>query len=264
MWPPARAGAAFDPPWCGSSGASPRSSTGHRDHDGALPQIDLASEPLSRVDGFGEDPDLAVDMARAYVDGLQTSTGDREISGGWGKDSVNAMVKHWPGGDPEEGGRNAHYSYGRYAIYPNMNLADHLRPFTEGAFRLEGRTGMASAVMPYYTISFGQDPGGENVGNAYSVFFIKELLWGKYGYDGVVCTDWGITNDEIAVDEFSGRPFGVEHLSVAERHYQVIMAGVDQFGGNNDAGPVVEAYRLGVAAHGEAAMRPVRQSAVRL
>jgi beta-glucosidase len=231
------------------------------------PQIDLATEPRwSRVDGtFGEDPDLAVDMARAYVDGFQTSAGDREISGGWGLDSVNAMVKHWPGGGPEEGGRDAHYGYGRYAVYPGRNLADHLRPFTEGAFRLAGKTGMASAVMPYYTVSYGQDPGGQNVGNAFSAYFIRDLLRGKHGYDGVVCTDWGVTSDETAVDAFSGRPFGVERLSVAERHYRVIMAGVDQFGGNNDAEPVVEAYRLGVAEHGEAATRArLEQSAVRL
>jgi beta-glucosidase len=231
------------------------------------PQIDLATEPRwSRVSGtFGEDPDLAVDMARAYVDGFQTSSGDREIAGGWGLDSVNAMVKHWPGGGPEEGGRDAHYGYGRYAVYPGRNLAAHLRPFTEGAFRLEGKTGLASAVMPYYTVSFGQDPGGGNVGNAYSAYFIKELLRGKHGYDGVVCTDWGVTSDETAVDAFSGRPFGVERLSVVERHYRVVMAGVDQFGGNDDAGPVAEAYRLGVAEHGEAAMRArFEQSAVRL
>ncbi len=33
------------------------------------------------------------------------------------------------------------------------------------------------------------------------------------------------------------------------------MAGVDQFGGNNDAGPVVEAYQMGVKEHGEEFMR---------
>ncbi len=38
-------------------------------------------------DSGGEDPRLAADMARAYVDGSQTSTGDREISAGWGLDS---------------------------------------------------------------------------------------------------------------------------------------------------------------------------------
>ena len=231
------------------------------------PQIDLATEPRwSRVSGtFGEDPQLAADMARAYVDGFQTSTGDREIADGWGFDSVNAMVKHWPGGGPEEGGRDAHFGYGRYAVYPGDNMKDHLRPFTEGAFALEGPTGMASAVMPYYTVSWGQDPGGANVGNAYSPYFIDELLRGTHGYEGVVCTDWGITNDETAVDAFSGRPFGVEDLSVAERHYRVIMAGVDQFGGNNEAGPVVEAFELGVREHGEDAMRArFEESAVRL
>ncbi|MEZ5069819.1 MAG: glycoside hydrolase family 3 N-terminal domain-containing protein [Bacteroidales bacterium] len=69
------------------------------------PQIDLATEPRwSRFDGtMGEDPHLAADMAKAYVDGFQTSEGDAEIAGGWGLHSVNAMVKHWPSGGPEEG-----------------------------------------------------------------------------------------------------------------------------------------------------------------
>ncbi len=69
------------------------------------PQIDLATEPRwNRFDGtMGEDPDLATDMARAYVDGFQTSSGYAEINDGWGYNSVNAMVKHWPGGGPEEG-----------------------------------------------------------------------------------------------------------------------------------------------------------------
>ncbi len=120
------------------------------------PQIDLGTEPRwSRFNGtMGEDPNLTTDMARAYVDGFQTSTGATEISGGWGYKSVNAMVKHWPGGGPEEGGRDRHFGYGAYAVYPGNNLKDHLKPFTEGAFKLEGATGTASAVMPYYTISY--------------------------------------------------------------------------------------------------------------
>jgi beta-glucosidase len=50
-------------------------------------------------------------------------------------------------------------------------------------------------------------------------------------------------------------PWGVESLSVAERHYKAIEAGIDQFGGNNDMGPVLEAYDMGVTEHGEAYMR---------
>jgi len=62
-----------------------------------------------------------------------------------------------------------------------------------------------------------------------------------------------------------GKSWGTEKLTVAERHYKVLMAGVDQFGGNNDAKPVLEAYAMGVKEHGEAFMRKrFEQSAVRL
>jgi beta-glucosidase len=232
------------------------------------PQIDLATDPRwSRVNGtFGEDPQLSADMARAYVDGFQTSIGEKTISGGWGYESVNAMVKHWPGGGSGEGGRDAHFSYGKYAVYPGHNFADHLIPFTQGAFKLEGETGMASAVMPYYTISYGMDTANnENVGNSYSKYMIDEMLRGTYSFDGVVCTDWGVTKDAKAVNGFGTTPWGAEALTVAERHYKILMAGVDQFGGNNEAGPVIEAYRMGIKEHGEEFMRArMEQSAVRL
>jgi len=232
------------------------------------PQIDLATEPRwSRFSGtMGEDPDLATDMARAYVDGFQTSSGEDEILNGWGYHSVNAMVKHWPGGGPEEGGRDGHFGYGAYAVYPGSNLEDHLQPFTEGAFKLDGATSMASAVMPYYTISTDIDSKyGENVGNAYSKYIITDLLRDKYGYDGVVCSDWGITGDVSNVEMFAGKSWGVETLTVGEKHYKAIDAGIDQFGGNNDMGPVLEAYRMGIEEHGEEAMRTrFEKSAVRL
>lgn len=232
------------------------------------PQIDLATDPRwFRFSGtFGEDPALSTEMARAYVDGFQTSEGEAEIDGGWGYHSVNAMVKHWPGGGSGEGGRDAHYGFGKYAVYPGNGFDLALVPFTEGAFRLDGATGMAAAVMPYYTISFDQDTVyGENVGNAYSTYMIKDLLRGTYGFDGVVCTDWGVTRDHTGVDEFGRTPWGVEGLSEAERHYKALMAGVDQFGGNNASGPVIEAYEMGVQEHGEAFMRErFETSAVRL
>jgi len=232
------------------------------------PQVDLATEPRwMRVSGtFGEDPQLAADMARAYADGFQTSTGNAAIANGWGYESVNAMVKHWPGGGTGEGGRDAHYGYGKYAVYPGNNFEQQLIPFINGAFDLKGGTGMASAVMPYYTISYGQNPDGENVGNSYSKYIITDLLRTKYGYQGVVCTDWNITADETAINVFmSGKSWGVEKLTVAERHYKVLMAGVDQFGGNNDSGPVLEAYQMGIKEFSEKAMRErFEASAVRL
>ena len=228
------------------------------------PQIDLATEPRwSRFNGtFGEDPDLDVDMARAYVDGFQTTEGSAD---GWGLESVNAMVKHWPSGGPEEGGRDAHYNYGKYAVYPGNNFSDHLRAFVEGAFKLNGGTKSATAVMPYYTISYNIDPSGKNVGNSYNKYIITDLLREKYGYQGVVCTDWNITYDNAAIEAFDGKCWGVEDLTVAERHYEVIKAGVDQFGGNNDKGPVLEAYNMWVQEFGEGDARVrFEQSAVRL
>ena len=233
------------------------------------PQIDLATEPRwNRFNGtFGENPQLATDMARAYVDGFQTSTGSSEIKDGWGFHSVNAMVKHWPSGGPEEGGRDGHFAYGKFAVYPGNNFQTHLKPFIDGAFKLSGKTKTAAAVMPYYTISYNQDTKNhENVGNGYSTYLITDLLRTKYDYDGVVCTDWAVTADEGKTpDMFLGKPWGVERLSVAERHYKVLMAGVDQFGGNNVAGPILDAYQKGVKEHGEAWIRErFEQSAVRL
>ncbi len=192
-------------------------------------------------------------MGKAYIDGCQTT---EESPGGWGEDSVNAMVKHWPGGGTGEGGRDAHFSYGKYAVYPGDNFEEHLKPFTEGAFCLDGKTEKASAVMPYYTISYGVDQKyGENVGNSYSKYLITDLLREKYQYDGVVCTDWGITATCSSDDMICGMNWGVAHLSVEERHYKALMAGVDQFGGNNDKEPVITAYRMGCARIGEEAMR---------
>lgn len=223
------------------------------------PQIDLGTEPRwVRINGtFGEDPQLATDLARAYVDGFQTSTGKDEISGGWGYASVNAMIKHWPGGGPEEGGRDAHYAYGKYAVYPGNNFDEHLLPFTEGGMHLKHKTGTASALMPYYTVSYGRDiKNGQNAGNSYSSYLITDQLRGVYHYDGVVCTDWLVTADEgKAPDEFKGKSWGMETATVIARHLRALTAGVDQYGGNNDAAPVIAAYQELVKNIGEPAAR---------
>lgn len=116
------------------------------------PQIDLATEPgwMRFADTFGGHTRMTIDMTKAYCDGFQTTEGSKD---GWGRDRVNTMVKHFPRGSSGEGGRDAHYAYGKYAVYPGGNFEEHLKPFTEGAFALDGKTKKASAVMPYYTIS---------------------------------------------------------------------------------------------------------------
>ncbi len=136
-----------------------------------------------------------------------------EGSDGWGVQSVNTMVKHWPGGGTGESGRDAHYGYGAYGVYPGKNLKEQIQPFSEGAFKLKGQTKMASAIMPYYTISYDQDSvNGENVANAYNKYLITDLLRGTYGYDDVICTDWLVTGDANSLDKFEGKPWGVENI----------------------------------------------------
>jgi beta-glucosidase len=221
------------------------------------PQMDLATDPrwMRGMDTFGGHTALATDLAKAYCDGMQTTEGSED---GWGKNSVIAMAKHWPGGGTGEGGRDAHYAFGKYAVYPGENFKEHLKPFLEGAMKLDGNTEKCAAIMPYYSVSWDQDKKmGENVGNAYSEYIMKDLLREKYGYEGVVCTDWGIDQDmtpEIGAFFPGGKSHGVEHLSIAERFLKLIMNGVNQFGDVDTAEPVVEAYKIGCEKYGHEVM----------
>lgn len=230
------------------------------------PQIDLATDPrwMRLEDTMGADTKLVTEFARAYCDGLQTTEG---TSDGWGRDSVAAMVKHWPGGGTGESGRDAHYAYGKFAVYPGGRFEEHMVPFTEGAFKLKDGTGKAAAVMPYYTISWDQDKAyGENVGNSYSRYIISDLLREKAGYEGVVCTDWGITDDPLGpMGGFGTRAHGVEHLTEAERYLRILSNGVDMFGGCSRKEPVLRAYELGCEQYGQEAMEArFRRSAARI
>ncbi|MGB4658643.1 MAG: glycoside hydrolase family 3 N-terminal domain-containing protein, partial [Mobilitalea sp.] len=109
------------------------------------PQVDLATEPrwMRAVDTFGGQTELALAMAKAYCDGMQTTIGSDT---GWGSESVISMAKHWPGGGTGEGGRDAHYWFGKYNVYPGESFLEHLKPFTEGALSLEGPTKQARAI----------------------------------------------------------------------------------------------------------------------
>ncbi len=224
------------------------------------PQADLGTDPRWYRFGstFGCEPKLVADLTRAYADGFQSP--DR---GNWSNRSVNTMAKHWPGGGSGEGGRDAHYGNGKFAVYPGGCYELHKIPFLKGAFNLKGKTKSCSAIMPYYTISYDQT--NENVGNGFNREILTHQLREQTGFDGVICTDWLITHDEAHPGKHSGKPWGVERMTEAERHYKALMAGVDQFGGNDKIEPVLEAYKMGVEEHGEAWMRNrFEQSAYRL
>ena len=196
------------------------------------PMADLATEPRwARVNGtFGEDNAVAARLTAAYIRGFQ----GREIGAG----SVACMSKHFPGGGPQKDGEDSHFEYGREQVYPGGNFDYHLLPF-EAAF--EAGTAM---IMPYYSMPVGTEY--EEVGFAYNKGIITGLLREKYGFDGVVCTDWGtLTDMELMGKPFPARAWGVERLNLSERILKSLEAGIDQFGGEDCAEALVELARSG-------------------
>lgn len=205
---------------------------------GALhPTIDLATEPrwARQYGTFGQDNKLVARLAMAYLDGFQ---GDK-----LGDGSVACMAKHFPGGGPQLDGEDPHFPYGREQVYPGGMFEYHLEPFREIIAR-----GVA-AIMPYYGMPIGLELDGEpveQVGFGFNRQIITGLLREKLGYDGVVCTDWGlITESRLHGKQLPPRAWGVEHLSVEERVLKVIEAGCDQFGGEECPEIVVDLVRSG-------------------
>jgi beta-glucosidase len=197
------------------------------------PQVDLATEPRwARISGtFGEDAHLTAELAVAYIEGLQGPL--------VGPDSIACMTKHFPGGGPQKEGLDPHFEFQRGQIYPGHNFHYHLIPF-EAA--LDAGT---AAIMPYYGVPMDQTD--ENVAMSFNKAIITGLLREKYGYDGVVCTDWGlITGLHLPGGAYwPPRAWGVEHLSEAERVRKALEAGVDQFGGESRPELVVELVESG-------------------
>jgi beta-glucosidase len=185
------------------------------------PMADLATEPRwARISGtFGEDADLAARMTVAYMQGFQGEALDET--------GVSCMLKHFPGGGPQKDGFDPHFPYGREQAYPGDNFAYHLIPFERAFAEVD-----VTQVMPYYGIPVGQT--SEDVGMAFNKDIITGLLREKYGFDGVICSDWMICETTRLFGLFKlmeSTSWGVEHLSPTARFYKALKAGVDQFGG---------------------------------
>lgn len=231
------------------------------------PQADLVTEPRwARANGtFGEDPALAKRMVKAYVEGFQNGTA------GLNRESVIAVVKHWVGYGAEKDGWDGHNYYGRFASLTSESLEQHMIPFT-GAFEAH-----VASVMPTYVILEGVTIDGkplEQVGAGFSKQLLQDQLRRRFKFDGVVLSDWGITNDcnenckhGVAAGARPGpadiaMPWGVESLTKEERFAKSIGAGVDQIGGTEDSGQIVSAVRDGKLSEArvrEAAERILRQ-----
>lgn len=182
------------------------------------PQVDLATEPrwARQTATFGEDAELAGRLGAAYIRGFQGAS--------FGPGSVSTMTKHFPGGGPQKDGEDPHFAYGREQVYPGGAFELHLKPF-EQAIAAGTRQ-----MMPYYGMPVGTEY--EEVGFGFNKSVITGLLRERLGFDGLVCTDWGlITDGEIFGQPFPARAWGVEHLTPKERMKKVLDAGADQFGG---------------------------------
>lgn len=196
------------------------------------PMADLATEPRwARVNGtFGEDNQMAARLTAAHIRGFQGA----ELGSG----SVACMTKHFPGGGPQKDGEDPHFAYGREQVYPGDHFDYHLRPF---AAAFAAGTAM---IMPYYGMPIGTEH--EPVGFAFNKGIITGLLRDKFGFDGVVCTDWGpLTDAHVAGTVFPARAWGVERLSLEERTLKALEAGVDQFGGEHCPEVVVDLVESG-------------------
>lgn len=181
--------------------------------------MDLATEPRwYRVhETFTEDADLASDIMRALVIGLQ---GEKV-----NENSIALTIKHFPGGGPQENGGDPHYDFGKNQNYAGDNFDYHLKPFIAA---IEAGAG---SIMPYYGIPVDQDVKPNDVGMSFSKGVVTELLRQELKFDGYVNTDTGI---------ISMTPWGVEHKTELERVALTIDAGADVLSGFKDGSMIVE------------------------
>lgn len=196
------------------------------------PQVDLATEPRwSRIGGtFGEDAELSAELVAGYIRGFQGA----EL----GPDSVSTMTKHFPGGGPQLDGEDPHFAYGREQVYPGGNFDYHLIPFRAAI------AAGAAQMMPYYGMPVGTEH--EEVAFAFNRGIITGLLREELGFDGIVCTDWGLVTDtSIMGQDMPARAWGLEHLDELTRVERILQAGCDQFGGEARPELVVELVERG-------------------
>lgn len=178
---------------------------------------DLATEPRwYRVDEtFGENSEVTARIATAIVEGLQGPA--------LGPESAVALtMKHFPGGGPQQGGRDPHYSFGKNQVYPGGAFADHVAPF-----RAAIEAGVAS-IMPYYGVPIDAAWEGEpfeRLGMSFSREMIDGFLREDLGFGGYVNSDTGIILD---------RGWGLEDRAPAERFATAVNAGVDVLSGFHD------------------------------
>ncbi|MDH2329190.1 glycoside hydrolase family 3 N-terminal domain-containing protein [Cereibacter sp. SYSU M97828] len=182
---------------------------------------DLATEPRwYRVhETFGEDSATTTKIVSALIHGLQGERLSPETA-------VALTLKHFPGGGPQLGGLDPHYSFGKDQVYPGKAFADHVAPFQAAI------AAGVSAIMPYYGVPVDAEwegKGFEQVGMSFSRQMIDGFLRGELGFSGYVNSDTGIIEE---------RGWGLEDRTPAERFAIAFNAGADVMSGFHDIAPV--------------------------
>ncbi|MBB4955745.1 beta-glucosidase [Agrobacterium vitis] len=203
---------------------------------------DLATEPRwYRVgETFGEDSALTSNIIRNIVTGLQ---GEHLNS-----DSAVALtIKHFPGGGPQLGGLDPHYSFGKEQTYAGGAFAKHLAPFQAAI------DAGVSAIMPYYGQAMNLQYDGlalEPIGMSFSDKLIDGVLRQRLGFGGYVNSDTGIIKD---------RAWGLETHTVQQRLSTAINAGVDLLSGFSNASEIEALIAAGMVSENR-----LNQAVVRL
>ena len=121
----------------------------------------------------------------------------------------------FPGGGPSLDGNDPHFGWGREQVYPGDNAAYHLAPFRAAL------DAGAAEVMPYYGMPVGTD--WDEVGFGFNKSVITGLLRDELGFDGIVCTDWGLVSDHPDLGDLGvARAWGSSTWGPADRALRVI------------------------------------------
>ena len=156
-------------------------------HWSFAPMLDIARDARwgRIIEGFGEDPYLAAQLAAAAVHGFQ---GDLTPEGYFTGGRVMACAKHYIGYGAAEGGRD----------YNTSEISDNtLRNIYLPSFKAAVRAGAGSVMSAF------EDLNGESASSSH--YLLTELLKDELGFDGFVVSDWASISDlmthRLAADE---------------------------------------------------------------
>jgi beta-glucosidase len=144
-------------------------------HWSFAPMLDIARDPRwgRIIEGFGEDPYLASQMAAAAVRGFQG-----QDYGEPGR--LLACAKHYIGYGGAEGGRD----YNTAEITENTLRNIYLPPFKAAV-----QAGVGSVMSGFHDLN-GESASG-------SRYLLTELLKEELGFDGFIVSDWGAVSDLV-------------------------------------------------------------------